>query len=176
MLIKPGMRVRVSEGSGIDSGKSGIVLQWDDKRAQEVRKDYPFVGGRTTRGWSAILVDKTEKVTALPNTRLQNLRERCAICLCFREHHKPDTLACPTARNQWSKRHKFQRMNTHCIAEYKLCASFGIQEDGAELPSSAQAANLRQVIEGLLKPLCAAEKGVDQLRSIEITHEDTYYE
>jgi hypothetical protein len=68
-------RVQISEGSGLDSGKEGTILPWDDARTKEVREDYPFVGGRTpeSMGWLAVLLDDG-MVTAMPKTRLMQIK------------------------------------------------------------------------------------------------------
>jgi len=68
--IKQGTRVKISEGSGIDSGKEGVVIPWGSARAKEVEFDYPFVGGRTAQGmgWVCILLDD-EQVTTVPKNR-----------------------------------------------------------------------------------------------------------
>lgn len=73
--MKASPRVRISELSGIDSGKEGVVIPWDDPRAQKEKNDYPFVGGRTPQGmgWVAILLDDGT-VTSMPKNRVQQLK------------------------------------------------------------------------------------------------------
>ena len=66
-------RVLISDGSGIDSNKTGLVIPWTNHEASALSREYPFVGGRNTRGWSAILlVDGT--VTAMLNSRIKAVR------------------------------------------------------------------------------------------------------
>lgn len=68
-------RVQISEGSGLDSGKEGVVIPWDDPRASDVMQDYPFVGGRNpqTMGWIAIALDDGE-ITTVPRNRAMVLK------------------------------------------------------------------------------------------------------
>jgi hypothetical protein len=74
--MKAAPRIRISEGSGIDSGKEGVVIAWDDPRAQQEKNDYPFVGGRTPQGmgWVAILLDDGS-VTSMPKNRVMQVKQ-----------------------------------------------------------------------------------------------------
>jgi transposase len=74
--FKQGTRVRISEGTGIDSNKEGVVIPWGSARAKEVEHDYPFVGGRTAQGmgWVCILLDD-DQVTTVPKNRAIPTRE-----------------------------------------------------------------------------------------------------
>ena len=66
-----GDRVKVADGSGIDSGVKGHVISWDHPDAKEVKNGYPFVGGRTPEGmgWAAVKTDAGH-VTTVPKDRL----------------------------------------------------------------------------------------------------------
>jgi hypothetical protein len=68
-------RIRISEGSGIDSNKEGVVIPWDDPRAQKEKNDYPFVSSRTPQGmgWVAILLDDGT-VTSMPKNRVMQVK------------------------------------------------------------------------------------------------------
>lgn len=68
-------RVQITEGSGLGSGKEGLIISWDDPRAKETREDYPFVGGRTPQQmkWLAVLLDDGT-VTAMPQNRLSQIK------------------------------------------------------------------------------------------------------
>jgi hypothetical protein len=72
--FKQGTRVRISEGSGIDSNKEGVIIPWGSARAKEVEFDYPFVGGRSAQGmnWVCVLLDD-DQVTTVPKSRAINL-------------------------------------------------------------------------------------------------------
>lgn len=73
--MKATPRVSISEGSGVDSGKEGVIIPWDDPRTKAEREDYPFVGGRTPQsmGWLAILLDDGS-VTSMPKNRVSQVK------------------------------------------------------------------------------------------------------
>ncbi len=73
----PGARVRVADLSGIDSGKTGVILDWNDPATREVRVSYPFVGGRSPQsmGWVAIKLDDGT-VTTMPDDRIGAIEEQ----------------------------------------------------------------------------------------------------
>ena len=68
-------RVRVTEGSGLDSGEEGYVIPWTDPRTKELREEYPFVAGRNPNemGWIAIVTDEGRLLT-VPKTRAQQVK------------------------------------------------------------------------------------------------------
>lgn len=74
--LKPGVRVKISIGSGLDSGKTGIIVPWSEY--PQLATDYPFVGGRTPQsmGWVAVrLDDNWKQIQAFPKTRLVDIGE-----------------------------------------------------------------------------------------------------
>jgi hypothetical protein len=73
--VKPWLHVRITEGSGIDSGKTGVILPESHASARKLSQEYPFIGGRTMRGmhWSAIMLDNGT-ATAMPYSRLQRIK------------------------------------------------------------------------------------------------------
>jgi hypothetical protein len=74
--LSAGMRVQISEGSGLDSGKQGELLSWTDSRTRIERASYPFVGGRTPQSmhWSPILLD-SGRVVSIPNNRIERISQ-----------------------------------------------------------------------------------------------------
>lgn len=74
--LKPGDRVKISQGSGLDSGKTGTLLAWDAKEAQAIAQDYPFVRGRTPQSmkWLAVKLD-AGGITAMPAERVLPIGE-----------------------------------------------------------------------------------------------------
>lgn len=46
----------VTDGSGIGSGKSCVIIDWKHQLTKQLRQEYPFVGGRTPQsmGWVAV--------------------------------------------------------------------------------------------------------------------------
>jgi len=76
----PGKRIRIANLSGIDSGKTGVILDWSDPAAREQAQSYPFVGGRTPQGmgWVAIRLDDGT-VTSMPKDRIGAAEEETAV-------------------------------------------------------------------------------------------------
>lgn len=70
--VKVEDRVMVVYGSGIGSGKHGIVLSWDNPLCRTVKVTYPFCGGRTPQsmGWLAVKLDEEIVITSYPIDRL----------------------------------------------------------------------------------------------------------
>src|SRR5271166_6050177 len=68
-------RVQIAQGSGLDSGKEGLIISWDDPRAKATQEEYPFVGGRTPQQmkWLPVLLDDGS-VTAMPQNRLMQIK------------------------------------------------------------------------------------------------------
>ena len=69
---KVGTRVRVTECSGLDSGKIGVVISAASSEATPVAADYPFVAGRTPKrmGWNVVRFTD-DSIGALPANRLE---------------------------------------------------------------------------------------------------------
>ena len=63
-------KVTISDGSGLDSNKQGVIIPWTDPRTEALRSEYPFVGGRTPQSmsWVAILLNDGT-VTTVPKNR-----------------------------------------------------------------------------------------------------------
>jgi len=62
---------RIAEGSGINSGRGCHVIPWNHPKAQSLKSQYPFIGGRTPQGmgWVAVLfLDGT--VDTFPKNRV----------------------------------------------------------------------------------------------------------
>ena len=67
--------VRITFGSGLDSGKLGRIISWNSPKARAMSREYPFVGGRTpaSMGWVAVeLTDGT--VNTFPKNRIEIAR------------------------------------------------------------------------------------------------------
>jgi hypothetical protein len=61
---------RISECSGIGSGKLVTVIPWSHPKARIEARQYPFVGGRTTKGWVAVMFEDG-RVSSYPKNRIQ---------------------------------------------------------------------------------------------------------
>jgi len=62
-------------GSGIGSGKYGIILSWDNPLVNTIKITYPFCGGRTPQsmGWLAVKLDGEIVITSFPVDRLTRM-------------------------------------------------------------------------------------------------------
>jgi hypothetical protein len=65
-------RVRISECSGTESGKVGVLVPWNySPETCAISNEYPFCGGRTPQGmgWVAIKLDDGT-FTTMPKKRV----------------------------------------------------------------------------------------------------------
>jgi hypothetical protein len=66
--------IRIADGSGLDSNKSGRLLPWTHPKATPLANDYPFVGGRTPGSMKWVAVELTDgTVTTVPKNRVTHI-------------------------------------------------------------------------------------------------------